>query len=144
MPSEIILDSADRAWLANNGYTIHRGSKYAFAYRYYKSFNLARLLLGVSDPKVFVDHIDGNRLNNTRSNLRLASNAQNQCNVGLQINNTSGFKGVSWAANKNKWVARISVAGRRIHLGHFSCKVEAARAFNSAAEKYHGEFARIS
>lgn len=89
-----------------------------------------------------VDHKDNNGLNNCRSNLRLATNAQNGCNRGLQRNNTSGYKGVQKC--KDKWKASIKVNKQVIYLGRFSDKHDAARAYNDAALKYHGEFACLN
>ena len=88
-----------------------------------------------------VDHIDGNGLNNTRPNLRLATNAQNGANRRKSSNNTSGLKGVHWNKYAGKWRARIKVGGTIIHLGYFTDKDEAHAAYNAAAKKHFGEFA---
>jgi len=89
----------------------------------------------------YVDHKDGNGLNNTRGNLRLATREQNMANRRKHSNNTSGFKGVCWHKHKGKWQAQISVSGTIIHLGRFTSKEAAYAAYCDAAEKYHGEFA---
>lgn len=91
----------------------------------------------------FVDHIDHNGLNNQRSNLRLATNSQNQANQGLASHNTSGYKGVSWIKRDKKWRAQISVDGKAISLGHFDNPETAYAAYCEAAIKYHGEFANL-
>lgn len=90
-----------------------------------------------------VDHIDCNGLNNRRSNLRLATVAQNQHNSRRAVDNTSGFKGVYWSAAKRKWRARISDNGQRLHLGHFGCPTAAAVAYAKASATLHGQFGRI-
>lgn len=90
-----------------------------------------------------VDHIDTNGLNNQRSNLRLAR-GQNAKNRKLYINNTSGYKGVHWRKDRNTWVAMITVNGNVIYLGSSRDKIEAARMYNTAARKYHGEFAHLN
>ena len=90
---------------------------------------------------MFVDHIDGNGLNNQKSNLRICTNAENLHNRGVQKNNTTGYKGVCWDKEKGKYRASISFECKRINLGRFSSKREAAIAYNKAAIKYHGEFA---
>lgn len=87
-----------------------------------------------------VDHIDGNTLNNQRSNLRLATPSQNQWNKGLYKNNTSGFKGVSWHKDTKRWQATIAANGKQKSLGVFYSKQDAALAYKEAAAKLHGEF----
>jgi HNH endonuclease/AP2 domain-containing protein len=89
-----------------------------------------------------VDHVDGNRLNNRRSNLRLATHQQNTFNKGPHRNNTSGIKGVSWHKRLKKWQVQLNVNGKRVGLGYFSEKAEAAKAYERAARKHHGVFAR--
>jgi len=93
---------------------------------------------------ITIDHINGNGLDNRRENLRLAGRGQNQCNRGKQSNNTSGFKGVTWHKNLNKWEAGISISGKRYHVGFYKTPEAAARAYDDAAKKYHGEFARLN
>jgi hypothetical protein len=88
-----------------------------------------------------VDHKDGDGLNNTRSNLRLATAAQNVANSRMPKTNTSGFKGVAWHKRAGKWAARIQVQGKNIHLGLFIDPEEAHRAYITAANQYFGEFA---
>ena len=90
------------------------------------------------------DHIDGNSLNNCRSNLRLATYAENNRNTRVRRDNTSGYKGVSWAADRGKWVAVICVDKCQRWLGAFDDPAEAAIAYNEAALRYHGEFARLN
>lgn len=88
------------------------------------------------------DHIRGRGLNNSRNNLRIATNAQNQGNQELRVDNTSGYKGV-YQKNK-KWYARIKIKGKEMYLGSFDDPRDAARAYDDAARTYHGRFARTN
>lgn len=92
-------------------------------------------------PTEYVDHINGNGLDNRRENLRLATKATNGANRGKPATNTSGYKGVSWHKRDETWQAFISVNGKRIHLGCFDTPELANEAVIKAREKYHGEFA---
>lgn len=90
------------------------------------------------------DHKDGNGLNNTRSNLRPATSQQNSSNRGVQRNNTSGFKGVYWDKQTRKWRARIMINGKSKSLGLHINSEDAARAYDAAAKRLFGEFARCN
>jgi len=107
-----------------------------------KFFYMHRLLLEAPD-EMQVDHINGDGLDNRRSNLRLCTNAENAMNMHV-TNGTSGFKGVSWSKERQKWEAYIKFHGRMIHLGRFNSPVDAARRYDLEARKYFGEFARLN
>lgn len=91
-----------------------------------------------------IDHIDGNGLNNTRANLRLATPGQNVFNRDKPSSNTSGYKGVHWYEARRKWQAYIQVEGKRKHLGYHPTAEEAAIAYDIAARELHGEYARLN
>ena len=91
-----------------------------------------------------VDHWNHNTLDNRRKNLRKATKSQNNQNKRMQSNNKSGYIGVYWFEQTQKWQAYISVGGKRIHLGYFNTSKEAARVRDKAAKKYHGEFAVLN
>lgn len=95
-------------------------------------------------PGYEIDHIDRNGLNNQKSNFRWATRQQNAINRGIQINNTSGYKGVSLIKKTGKWRAAIRVNGRTIVLGNHLSKEEAALAYNNAARVHFGEFAALN
>lgn len=91
-----------------------------------------------------IDHIDGNPLNNQINNLRLATRHENNMNLKLRKNSKTGYKGVIYISKSKKWRARISFNYKTIHLGCFSNKIDAIKAYNIAAMKYFGEFARLN
>lgn len=106
---------------------------------------IAWLLHHGKDPgtNFVVDHIDGNRLDNSIKNLRLATLEENNRNRKKGINNTSGFKGVYETRLKNlPYCARININGIDKYLGAFKTKDEAALAYKEASIKYHREFRR--
>ena len=93
----------------------------------------------------WIDHADGDTLNNRRSNLRLCTNQQNQFNQKPRSNTASKYKGVTVLWNKpNPYYASIHLNGTKIHLGVFAVEKEAALAYNEAATEYFGDFARIN
>jgi hypothetical protein len=108
-----------------------------------KRYIMARFLLEAPDS-LEIDHIDGNRLNNQRSNLRFATSSQNKVNRGPRKDNTSGYKGVSWHKQRKKWSARIMAEGKYHSLGLFSQKEEAAKAYNKAAIDFYKSYAWIN
>lgn len=102
-----------------------------------------RVIMGAK-PGEQIDHINGDGLNNCKSNLRRCTHQENHFNEGLSKNNTSGYKGVSWCKRDKKWIAQIAPHGKNKYLGRFDCKHEAAEAYNEAAKKHFGEFARLN
>ena len=103
-----------------------------------------REILGLTDPKIQGDHIDGNGLNNQRYNLRTATHTQNQRNRKNFIKGTSKYKGVSLNKKNKKWIVRIRNGGKQIYLGHFLDEIEAAKKYDEMAKIYHKEFAYIN
>lgn len=91
-----------------------------------------------------VDHINGNKLDNRRSNLRLCNMSQNIANTSVRINSQSGLKGVYYFKRDGTWQAQITVNYKRIHLGYFKTPNEAATAYDKAAKEHFGEFARLN
>lgn len=139
-----LVDDADyarlRRWrwrFTSNGYaarTVHRDGKTT-------TVLMHRFLLG-AQPGQTVDHIDGNRLNNTRANLRLVTPIQNQQNRKITTRSRSGFKGVT--ASGSRWLARIHVDGRQIHLGYHDTAQQAALTYDHAARRFFGRYARVN
>lgn len=107
-----------------------------------KSVYLQVLIIG--NTTLDIDHANGNKLDNSRDNLRLATRAQNQYNRDKNSNNTSGYKGVTSSPDGCKWVARIRTDGIRKNLGTYDSKEQAALVYDIAAKKYQGEFAKFN
>ena len=96
-------------------------------------------------PKgLIVDHKNGNSLDNRRPNLRLGTQSQNMQNRAKKKGTTSRFVGVCYDKRDRKWIARIRTDGKVKCLGSHSNEIEAAKAYDAAAKKYHGEFAKLN
>ena len=100
---------------------------------------LHRHLLNTPDG-LDTDHINSITLDNRRSNLRVATTSENSRNTEKQSNNKSGYKGVSYHKGTQKWRTQITIDYKLFHLGLFTDKHDAAKAYNKASIKYHGEF----
>lgn len=108
-----------------------------------KTISIHRLVMKAKKGET-VDHIDGNPLNNTRSNLRLCSQSNNSKNQNLRVTNTTGFKGVSKHKYRKKYSVTITVNYKCISGGYFKRKIDAAKRYNELALQYHGEFAKLN
>jgi len=143
-----IVDDGDFEWLNQFKWCAHKARNTYYAERAVrvglkrKQLQMHRFILGLDfGDKRQGDHINMDGLDNRRANLRIATVAENLHNRGKQKNNTSGYKGVFWEKKDKKWRARIKVDGERMHLGLFHDPADAARAYDKAAKKHHGEFA---
>lgn len=103
----------------------------------------SRMILGAGDNEV-VDHINGDTLNNRRLNLRKSDIAQNSRNTKLRSDNSSGYKGVGYLPESGRYRAYIGYKGKTIYLGHYDNAEEAARAYDTAARLYFGEYACLN
>lgn len=103
-----------------------------------------RIILGLEDPEDEGDHEDGNGLNNRRSNLRLATHAQNTRNTRRRYNATNPYRGVYWHERGKKWLAKVGCLGINHHLGLFTDPKEAALARDAKARELFGEFAKLN
>ena len=117
--------------------------EYLVAYRKSRPIFFHRIVLDPKPDEV-TDHINGNGLDNRRCNLRKCTHAQNMRNRKVHTNNKCGFKGVYKVKNRNLWRAEIRFQRERIKLGYFKTAVLASVAYDNAALKYHGEFARTN
>lgn len=139
-----IVDAADYEWLMQWKWKARKGHSTFYALRRVDGhiISMHRVIMGVTDPGVLIDHANRNGLDNRRCNIRIATRSQNMHNRIASSNNTSGYKGVHWDARKRKWIAKIGSNDERKHLGHFDSAEDAARAYDIAALAMHGEFAR--
>jgi hypothetical protein len=109
-----------------------------------KMISIHREIMNAPDG-LLVDHRNGDGLDNRRSNLRLATHSQNQCNkLKIKTKATSKYVGVNFDKSRGQWAARIRHNNKEIWLGRFDSEIDAARAYDQAAMKYHGEFARLN
>jgi len=142
-PNDYIIK---KPWsLQKNGYvtrTIYLGKingKYANKTEY-----LHRLILN-PDFSLQVDHIDGNKLNNKISNLRICTNQENNRNTKSRRGSTSKYKGVCWDSSTKTWLAQICIGNNKhIRIGRFSCEIEAAKAYDNEAKKHFGDFCYLN
>ncbi len=119
-------------WNGSTHYYVKYGNKY-----------IHRLIMGIKDGKILVDHINGNSLDNRKSNLRLCSRQENTRNNKGHGKNK--YKGVDRdKRRKSLYFACITVRGLKLYLGSFDNEKDAALAYNKAATKYFGEFAKLN
>ena len=112
--------------------------------RAYRAHRLAWLYMMGTWPEADIDHRDSDRANNRWDNLRAATRSENIHNMGLRARNTSGRKGACYDAKRQKWLAQIVVNGRYIFLGRYETRDEAGDAYDAAASRHFGVFARAA
>jgi hypothetical protein len=103
-----------------------------------------RFLLGVTNPKIQVDHRNHTGLDNQQPNIHRCLNGHNQANSRKRSGTSSRFRGVHWDKCRGKWKARLQIDGKRLSLGYFTDEVAAALAYDAAARELFGEFANLN
>lgn len=135
-----LVDAADADLVRDHNWWQIRG--YARTNVSGKHILMHRLILGEGRPKHFVDHEDGDGLNNRRYNLRWATSTENMRNRRANTRGTSRFKGVY--LDGHSWRAAIVVRRKKLSLGAFTKERDAARAYDRAAREHFGEFAKTN
>jgi len=142
-----LVDDEDCEWLNAwkwaywpEKYTGYAGRRIYQKDKSRKRIRMHRVILN-PPPNMEIDHINGNGLDNRRCNLRICTHSQNLANQ-RKCRGTSQYKGVCW--DKGRWRAQVSSAGQNIHLGYFKIEMDAAIAYNQAAQRLHGEYARLN
>lgn len=144
-----LIDRADRDLIAGFNWRAHADPKradlvYATAWHGDLHLLMHRLIVGAG-PGVAIDHANRNSLDNRRINLRRASKQQNGANRGSpRVAKSSQYKGVSWNRGHTRWIAFIHVDGKSRSIGYFKTEIEAAAAYDRAAEEAWGEFAYLN
>lgn len=119
-----------RWYMTPDGYVGNRG----------KNIGLLHRFIVNAPSNMVVDHINHNTLDNRKENLRICTQKQNMCNQSIRKDNKSGYTGVYFVENKNKWVAQIRINGKTKHLGYYNEMKNAVKARKEAEIKYFGEY----
>lgn len=144
----ILVDDEDYDYLSkmtwhvsSTGYARTRRSRLEHPQKKQTYYFMHRLILGITDPKISIDHKNRNPLDNRRENIRICTQSQNNANYTVLKRNKIGLKGVRYKAKK--YEAYIW-KNKSIYLGRFNTAEEAAKAYGKAALELFGEFARLN
>lgn len=129
-----IIDLEDVEKIKNYKWSLKNG------YAFNTEVGLLHRFLNEYPNDMVIDHINLNKLDNRRSNLRICTYSQNNMNTKIKSSNTSGTKGVWWNAKREKWIAEIMIDNKKYYLGEFINKEEAIKTRKEAEIKYFGEF----
>lgn len=144
-----IIDAEDKCLTSKYKWSYNRNNYATASIRKgvndYSTVYMHRLICGLKrGDGLIVDHINGNGLDNRKSNLRICSKTQNQQNQKPRHTAISKYKGVGFYKRDLKWRARVIHNKKDIELGKFDNEISAALAYDEAAEKYHKEFAWLN
>lgn len=116
--------------------------RYAFGYASSNSVGLMHRFIVNCPDTLDVDHINHDKLDNRKQNLRICTRQQNSFNTPPRVGKSSLYKGVY--ARGDKWRASITISSKKINLGTFASEIEAAKAYDEAAKIHYGEFAYLN
>ena len=136
-----LVDAADYDWLSQYNWRLQNG--YA-ARRHQTRTTYMHREIAKPPPGMMVDHVNHNKRDNRRANLRVCTRQQNTQNNDKHARSSSRFKGVGYSKDRRKWFAKIWFEGQRIWLGYFLDEVEAARTYDAKAVELFGEFAHLN
>ena len=141
-----LVDDEDYDWLNQYKWHIDNIGYAKMSYKINKINKTIRMhqLLIYKPTGMQTDHINGNKLNNQKENLRIVTQQQNQMNKIKRKNMTSKYKGVSWFGESNKWRADIMLNKKQYYLGLFNNEIDAAKAYNKRALELFGEYANLN
>lgn len=145
-----LVDDEDYEWLSEYRWypsksptTVYAVTNIQHGTNDWRTMSMHRLILGAKKGDL-VDHRDRNGLNNQRDNIRVTSRQVNNINTRVRKDNTSGYRGVSFAKRMNKWSANIQHDGRQRCLGYFDHAEDAAKAYDAAALTLRGPHAQLN
>lgn len=128
-------------WFYNNGYAARRngGTRFITKTQYMHRF------ITTAPNGMEVDHINGNKLDNRKDNLRICSKSENQYNRNKNRGKySSKYKGVSWRSKTQRWIVTFKSKGKTVYLGSFKNETDAALAYDQEVKNFHGEFAKLN
>lgn len=137
-----LVDDEDYGWLSKYKWTIHSNG-YVKTWTGEETEYMHRMVMNAVSGQE-VDHIDREKLNCQKSNLRFATRSQNNANRDKRETNNCGYKGVRWEEGRKRFLARIGVDGKTYNLGRYKSAIDAAKAYNKAALEIFGEFAKLN
>lgn len=139
----VAVDDEDYDYLMQWKWCFHKG--YAVRNAGGRKYILMHRIINETPDGYQTDHVNMDKLDNRRCNLRSVTRGENNLNRPAARNSTSKYKGVCWDKLQNKWHAQIKPLGLpRMTLGYFTCEVNAAQAYNLASAIYNGDKARIN
>lgn len=144
LPFTVLYDECDHELICAHKWHFRDKNGYVSTRIKGKNFLLHRLLIVLTEKNLYIDHINGDRFDNRRSNLRVCSRLENAKNRRVSKNSKCGFRGVNAKTDRDYFVAQIRVDKRYIYLGASYSMEDCARMYNYAARELHGKFAKYN